>query len=322
MFCAGVAMQTAATDVPLFTVGRVFAGLGVGGVSCLVPIVRPPLSAARALETKCAREALADLALLDSQYQSECAPKAWRGFIVSGYQWFITSTSYALRGLSRGPVGDSWAVRIDLKERSGGFRDRSLTCLAASLPAVGLLIAAVVVERTRDRPDASCYRIPVGIQVRPLPLPSLEPPLLARTLSTAPEHLLTVLCFIAARVGCHPRQWPVLPARVAALAARHRPRRKGSSVARAPLPPSRGLALRRRGVRQHRRQRAPRVDSRQGLVRPPPVQVGRAAAPSPSVDWLRPPGPPATLRNQLQYVHLLYACGAAANRSSATSGST
>ncbi|GAA5845837.1 hypothetical protein JCM9279_002392 [Rhodotorula babjevae] len=90
LFCAGVAMQTAATDVPLFTVGRVFAGLGVGGVSCLVPI-----------------------------YQSECAPKAWRGFIVSAYQWFIT---------------------------------------------IGLLIAAIVVERTKDRNDASCYRIPVGIQ--------------------------------------------------------------------------------------------------------------------------------------------------------------
>ena len=33
VFCAGVAMQTAATAVPLFAVGRVLAGLGVGGVS-------------------------------------------------------------------------------------------------------------------------------------------------------------------------------------------------------------------------------------------------------------------------------------------------
>lgn len=39
VFCAGVAMQCAATDVPLFAVGRVFAGLGVGGTSCLVPMV-------------------------------------------------------------------------------------------------------------------------------------------------------------------------------------------------------------------------------------------------------------------------------------------
>ncbi|GAA5988498.1 hypothetical protein JCM10908_003589 [Rhodotorula pacifica] len=61
VFCAGVAMQTAATATPLFAVGRVLAGLGVGGVSCLVPI-----------------------------YQSETAPKKYRGGIVSAYQLFIT----------------------------------------------------------------------------------------------------------------------------------------------------------------------------------------------------------------------------------------
>lgn len=38
VFCAGVAMQTAATALPLFIVGRVFAGLGVGMVSALVPM--------------------------------------------------------------------------------------------------------------------------------------------------------------------------------------------------------------------------------------------------------------------------------------------
>lgn len=31
-------MQTAATDIPLFAVGRVFAGFGVGMISCLVPM--------------------------------------------------------------------------------------------------------------------------------------------------------------------------------------------------------------------------------------------------------------------------------------------
>ena len=46
IFCAGVAMQTAATALPLFVVGRVFAGLGVGMVSMLIPM-----------------------------YQSECSPK-------------------------------------------------------------------------------------------------------------------------------------------------------------------------------------------------------------------------------------------------------
>ncbi|GAA5959624.1 hypothetical protein JCM8115_001270 [Rhodotorula mucilaginosa] len=90
VFCAGVAMQTAATAVPLFAVGRVLAGLGVGGVSCLVPI-----------------------------YQSETAPKQYRGGIVSAYQLFIT---------------------------------------------IGLLIAAVVVNATKDYDNASCYQIPIGIQ--------------------------------------------------------------------------------------------------------------------------------------------------------------
>ena len=38
IFCIGVAMQTAATAIPLFAVGRVFAGFGVGLISCLVPM--------------------------------------------------------------------------------------------------------------------------------------------------------------------------------------------------------------------------------------------------------------------------------------------
>ena len=54
-------MQTAATAFPLFIVGRVFAGLGVGLVSCLIPM-----------------------------YQSECSPKWIRGAVVSCYQWAIT----------------------------------------------------------------------------------------------------------------------------------------------------------------------------------------------------------------------------------------
>lgn len=45
IFSIGVALQTASTTLPLFVAGRVFAGLGVGVTSCLVPM-----------------------------YQSECAP--------------------------------------------------------------------------------------------------------------------------------------------------------------------------------------------------------------------------------------------------------
>jgi SP family sugar:H+ symporter-like MFS transporter len=91
IFSVGVAFQTAATALPLFVVGRVVAGLGVGIISCIVPM-----------------------------YQSECAPKWIRGVIVSAYQWFIT---------------------------------------------IGLLIAAIINNGTKDMNSYSSYRIPVGIQL-------------------------------------------------------------------------------------------------------------------------------------------------------------
>ncbi|KAF5350211.1 hypothetical protein D9758_007861 [Tetrapyrgos nigripes] len=90
VFNIGVAMQTASTAVPLFSAGRVFAGLGVGIVSCLVPM-----------------------------YQSECAPKWIRGAIVACYQWAIT---------------------------------------------IGLLVAAIVNNATKDMDSHAAYRIPIGIQ--------------------------------------------------------------------------------------------------------------------------------------------------------------
>ncbi|KII85851.1 hypothetical protein PLICRDRAFT_44270 [Plicaturopsis crispa FD-325 SS-3] len=61
IFCIGVALQTASVTMPVFVVGRVFAGLGVGLVSVLIPM-----------------------------YQSECSPKWIRGAVVSAYQWAIT----------------------------------------------------------------------------------------------------------------------------------------------------------------------------------------------------------------------------------------
>jgi len=61
VFNLGVALQTAATSLPLFLAGRFFAGFGVGLVSALVPL-----------------------------YQSETAPKWIRGAIVGAYQLAIT----------------------------------------------------------------------------------------------------------------------------------------------------------------------------------------------------------------------------------------
>nr|CAC41332.1 HXT1p [Uromyces viciae-fabae] len=90
IFSVGVALQTASTKIPMFVVGRVFAGLGVGVASCLVPM-----------------------------YQSECAPKWIRGGIVACYQWAIT---------------------------------------------IGLLVASITVNATKDFDSANSYRIPIGIQ--------------------------------------------------------------------------------------------------------------------------------------------------------------
>ncbi|KAI0399563.1 high-affinity glucose transporter RGT2 [Xylaria palmicola] len=61
VFNLGVALQTAATAIPLFLAGRFFAGFGVGLVSAIVPL-----------------------------YQSETAPKWIRGGIVGAYQFAIT----------------------------------------------------------------------------------------------------------------------------------------------------------------------------------------------------------------------------------------
>jgi len=112
IFSAGVAMQAAASALPLFVVGRIFAGWGVGMVSTLVPM-----------------------------YQSECSPKWIRyvslhfslpssppithpvdqnsGAVISGYQWVIT---------------------------------------------IGLLIAAVVNNATKDNPTRASWQIPVTLQ--------------------------------------------------------------------------------------------------------------------------------------------------------------
>ncbi|KAL1404817.1 Plasma membrane low glucose sensor [Vanrija albida] len=90
IFSVGAALQTGTKNLAGFAVGRVLAGLGVGGTSCLIPV-----------------------------YQSECAPRHLRGSIVAAYQ----------------------------------------LCLN-----IGMLIAAVAVNATKDRPDASSYQIPVAMQ--------------------------------------------------------------------------------------------------------------------------------------------------------------
>ncbi|KAI0794026.1 MFS monosaccharide transporter [Fomes fomentarius] len=90
VFSVGIALQTGASNLATFVVGRVFAGLGVGLVSTLVPM-----------------------------YQSECSPKWIRGAVVAGYQWAIT---------------------------------------------IGLLLASVLNNATKDRQNHTAWRIPIAIQ--------------------------------------------------------------------------------------------------------------------------------------------------------------
>ncbi|KAF9530486.1 MFS monosaccharide transporter [Crepidotus variabilis] len=61
VFAAGAGMQTAARTIPLFAIGRLFAGVGVGCVSSLIPM-----------------------------YQAECAPKWIRGAVITIFQLCVT----------------------------------------------------------------------------------------------------------------------------------------------------------------------------------------------------------------------------------------
>ncbi|CAK5275923.1 unnamed protein product [Mycena citricolor] len=89
IFSLGVGLQLD-TRWATFVVGRVIAGLGVGLVSCLVPM-----------------------------YQSECSPKSIRGLIVGCYQLAIT---------------------------------------------IGALLAAIVLNSTKNRADHSAWRTPIAVQ--------------------------------------------------------------------------------------------------------------------------------------------------------------
>ncbi|KAJ8108560.1 hypothetical protein OPT61_g8090 [Boeremia exigua] len=90
VFCIGVILQTAATDIPLFVAGRFFAGYGVGMISATIPL-----------------------------YQSETSPKWIRGAVVGCYQFAIT---------------------------------------------IGLLIAAIVDNATKNHNNTGSYRIPIAVQ--------------------------------------------------------------------------------------------------------------------------------------------------------------
>ncbi|PGH02599.1 hypothetical protein AJ79_07603 [Helicocarpus griseus UAMH5409] len=87
IFAAGVAVQTGVSNVPGLVVGRLVAGLGVGGISSVVIL-----------------------------YVSEIAPKKYRGAMVSGYQWAITMGLLISACINKGTEGmsNSGAYRIPI----------------------------------------------------------------------------------------------------------------------------------------------------------------------------------------------------------------
>ncbi|KAK4701536.1 hypothetical protein P7C70_g4694, partial [Phenoliferia sp. Uapishka_3] len=112
IFVIGVALQTAGTTLTPFVIGRVFAGLGVGGTSCLVPMYQSECAPKVRLHS-------VSLSRISRKTQASVHSQWIRGAVVAGYQWMIT---------------------------------------------IGLLIAGVVVNATKDFNSASCYRIPIGLQ--------------------------------------------------------------------------------------------------------------------------------------------------------------
>ncbi|KAI0359452.1 MFS general substrate transporter, partial [Trametes cingulata] len=90
VFCLGVSLQTAGSNLDTFVVGRLFAGLGVGLISTLIPM-----------------------------YQAECSPKSTRGALVSCYQWAITvgllPAAIVNNATKSRPDHSSWRIPISIQ---------------------------------------------------------------------------------------------------------------------------------------------------------------------------------------------------------------
>ena len=155
-----------------------------------------------------------------------------------------------------------------------------------SVPArqtIGLLIAAIVVNATKDYDNASCYQIPIGIQVRELPAPLWTIHACSRLGETFPflgrvEQAIDAFgATSAVCLGCHPRRRALCPPRVAAVARPQGPRRESAPLARAPVPPPRRIARRRRRTRQHCRFGSARAGPRIRHLCRAPLEIEPAA---------------------------------------------
>jgi sugar porter (SP) family MFS transporter len=106
IFCLGVGLQLD-THWTTFVIGRVIAGLGVGVVSCLVPM-----------------------------YQSECAPKRLRGLIVGMYQLAITIGSLlsaiVLNATKNNNNHSAWRIPIAVQFAWAAILAGGMLCLPES----------------------------------------------------------------------------------------------------------------------------------------------------------------------------------------------
>ncbi|KAF8582738.1 MFS monosaccharide transporter [Ramaria rubella] len=138
IFSIGIALQTASTAMPLFVVGRVIAGLGVGLVSCLIPM-----------------------------YQSECAPKWIRGAIVSCYQWAITIglllASVINKGTEARPDHSAYRIPIAIQFIWAAWLSGGMFFLPES--------PRYLIKRSRDAAAAKALSRLIGA---PLSDPSIE----------------------------------------------------------------------------------------------------------------------------------------------------
>ncbi|KAF8801538.1 monosaccharide importer [Phlegmacium glaucopus] len=144
IFCLGVGLQLDTRWIT-FVVGRVIAGIGVGLVSCLVPM-----------------------------YQSECAPKNIRGLIVGLYQLAITVgallSAIVLNATKERGDHSAWRIPIAVQFAWAAILSGGMMCLPES-PRYLLLKGRVsearvslgrLLTRPADSPEVEAQRLEIA----------------------------------------------------------------------------------------------------------------------------------------------------------------
>ena len=139
VFNLGVILQTAATAQPLFIAGRFFAGYGVGLISAL---------------SKCTHR------LLRSIHHMLCGVDR---------QWWLERLLprilEALRGICLAWINaNKTTVPMYQSETAPKWIRGTIVGAYQLAITIGLLLAAIVNNSTKDRQDSGSYRIPIAVQ--------------------------------------------------------------------------------------------------------------------------------------------------------------